>query len=286
MPHVVATVDYCYISASTYVISARACLCYPSTQQQVHLFRYKRVHANGTSVWKTGRHKRSREIDRIGSVKLVKLRSCKSGCTSFLTKHIKGSTKSIGQSEQCLKSCSLLLLPQCHIGHSYCASLQARFTFDLINAVWHSLFSTHGLFLEITWYKFIIPFAFVMTVKIKIFFYLAIVETVHVFVTGSLKQPAQTDLYCVWWWLCVCVFRSRADLEVAGGVDEQVGGLEVTVQHVGRVNVLETSQDLVEEIADVVVAQPLALQQLVQVCLHQSLHDVAGSACRSRRTPG
>ena len=67
-----------------------------------------------------------------------------------------------------------------------------------------------------------------------------------------------------------------AYLEVAGGVDEQVGGLEVTVQHVGRVDVLEASQDLVEEIADVVVAQPLSLQQLVQVRLHQSLNDVAG----------
>lgn len=79
--------------------------------------------------------------------------------------------------------------------------------------------------------------------------------------------------------MCVC-----ADLEVTGGVDEQVGGLEVTVQHVGRVDVLESSQDLVEEIADVVVAQLLALQQLVQVRLHQSLHDVAGGTHRSRRT--
>jgi len=75
-----------------------------------------------------------------------------------------------------------------------------------------------------------------------------------------------------------------SDLEVAGGVDEQVGGLEVTVQHVGRVNVLEASQDLVEEIADVVVAQPLGLQQLVQVRLHQGLHDVAGRTRGSRRT--
>lgn len=45
-----------------------------------------------------------------------------------------------------------------------------------------------------------------------------------------------------------------ANLEVAGGVDEQVGGLEIPVQHVGGVNVLEASQDLVEEVADVVVA--------------------------------
>ena len=49
-------------------------------------------------------------------------------------------------------------------------------------------------------------------------------------------------------------------------------------------NVLEASQDLVEEVADVVVAQPLALQQLVQVRLHQGLHDVAGGTQGSRRT--
>lgn len=68
----------------------------------------------------------------------------------------------------------------------------------------------------------------------------------------------------------------RVDLEVAGGVDEKVGGFQVAVQHVGRVNVLEASQDLVEEVAHMVIAQPLSLQQLVEVCLHQSLHDVAG----------
>lgn len=49
-------------------------------------------------------------------------------------------------------------------------------------------------------------------------------------------------------------------------------------------NVLEASQDLVEEIADVVVAQLLALQQLVQIRLHQSLHDVAGRIHESGRT--
>ena len=75
-----------------------------------------------------------------------------------------------------------------------------------------------------------------------------------------------------------------ADLEVTGGVDEQVGGLQVAVQHVGRVDVLQAAQDLVEEVADVVVAQLLGLQQLVQVRLHQSLHDVAGGGWpRSKR---
>ena len=64
-------------------------------------------------------------------------------------------------------------------------------------------------------------------------------------------------------------------LQVTGGVDEQVGGLQVTVQHVGRVDVLQSTQDLVEEVANVVVAQLLRLQQLVKVRLHQGLHDVA-----------
>lgn len=57
------------------------------------------------------------------------------------------------------------------------------------------------------------------------------------------------------------------------------------MQHVGRVDVLEASEDLVEEVADVVVAQPLGLQQLVQIRLHQSLNDVAGSHKGQGRTP-
>lgn len=72
--------------------------------------------------------------------------------------------------------------------------------------------------------------------------------------------------------MIVCVWTY---LEVTRSVDEQVWGLEVTVQHISGVNVLEAAQDLIQEVADMVIAQPLALQQLVQVCLHQSLHDVA-----------
>lgn len=48
------------------------------------------------------------------------------------------------------------------------------------------------------------------------------------------------------------------------------------MQHVGRVDVLQASQDLVQEVAGMVVAQHLGLQELVQVCLHQVLHYVAG----------
>lgn len=65
-----------------------------------------------------------------------------------------------------------------------------------------------------------------------------------------------------------------ADLEVAGGVQQKVRRLQVAVQHVGRVDVLEAAQYLVEEVADVIVRDLLRLQQLVQVGLHQALHDV------------
>lgn len=47
------------------------------------------------------------------------------------------------------------------------------------------------------------------------------------------------------------------------------------MEHVGRVDILEAPQDLVEEVADMVIAQLLAFEQLVQVCLHQVLHNVA-----------
>ena len=41
-------------------------------------------------------------------------------------------------------------------------------------------------------------------------------------------------------------------------------------------DVLEASQDLVEEVANMIVAQVLSFEQLVQVSLHQCLYNVAG----------
>ena len=64
------------------------------------------------------------------------------------------------------------------------------------------------------------------------------------------------------------------NLEITGGVQQQVTGLQISVEHVGGVDVLEASQYLVEKIADVIIAQPLGLQQLVEVRLHQALDDV------------
>ena len=47
------------------------------------------------------------------------------------------------------------------------------------------------------------------------------------------------------------------------------------MKNVGRMDVLESSQDLVQEVADVIVAQVLGLQEFVEVCLHQILDNVA-----------
>lgn len=65
-----------------------------------------------------------------------------------------------------------------------------------------------------------------------------------------------------------------ADLQVTGGVQQQIARFQVSVQYIGGVNVLQAAEDLVEEVADVVIAQLLRLQQLVQVRLHEALHNV------------
>ena len=64
------------------------------------------------------------------------------------------------------------------------------------------------------------------------------------------------------------------DLEVASCVQQQVAGLQIAVEDVGRVDVLEAPEDLIKEVADVVIAQSLGLKQLVEVCLHQTLDDI------------
>ena len=68
-------------------------------------------------------------------------------------------------------------------------------------------------------------------------------------------------------------------LQVACCVEQQVARLEISVQYVSRVDVLESTEDLVEEVADMVVAQPLCFQQLVHVCFHEGLYNVAGGYC-------
>ena len=64
------------------------------------------------------------------------------------------------------------------------------------------------------------------------------------------------------------------NLEITGRVEQQIAGLQISVEDVGRVDVLEAPQYLVEKVADVIIAQTLGLQQFVQVGLHQTLDDV------------
>jgi len=55
------------------------------------------------------------------------------------------------------------------------------------------------------------------------------------------------------------------------------------MKNVRRVNVLQTTEDLVQEVADVVVTQLLSLQQLVKVGLHQALNNVpVTTACKGQ----
>lgn len=63
-------------------------------------------------------------------------------------------------------------------------------------------------------------------------------------------------------------------LQVTGGVQQQVARLQVSMEHIGRVNVFEAAQNLVEKVADMVIGKALCLQQLVQVRLHQTLDNV------------
>lgn len=67
-----------------------------------------------------------------------------------------------------------------------------------------------------------------------------------------------------------------ADFQVAGGVQKQVARLQIPMQHVGRVNVLETSQNLIEEIAHMVVGKLLSLEKFVQISLHETLEEKRG----------
>ncbi len=56
------------------------------------------------------------------------------------------------------------------------------------------------------------------------------------------------------------------------------------MENVGRMDVLESTEDLVEEVADVVVAEVLRLQQFVEIGLHQCLDDVANATSRRPHT--
>ena len=66
-----------------------------------------------------------------------------------------------------------------------------------------------------------------------------------------------------------------ADFEVAVGIEEEVGGLEVAMEHMGGVDILEATKGLVDEVLDVVVGELLGrLDDLVEVSVHELVHEV------------
>ena len=65
-----------------------------------------------------------------------------------------------------------------------------------------------------------------------------------------------------------------AHFEVAVGVEEEVGGLEVAVDDVGAVEGLEGAQGLVDEVLGVVVGEVLSADDAVHVGLHEFLDEV------------
>ena len=62
-----------------------------------------------------------------------------------------------------------------------------------------------------------------------------------------------------------------ADLQVAVRVQEDVGGLEVPMEDIRRVDVFESSENLIEKVANVVRGKFLRSEQFVEICLHQAL---------------
>ena len=66
-----------------------------------------------------------------------------------------------------------------------------------------------------------------------------------------------------------------ANLQLAVGIDEQVTGLEIAMQDIGRVDVLETAENLVDEGLEVGVGQGLAAaDDSCKITLHQFLVQV------------
>ncbi|KAG5458717.1 MAG: hypothetical protein BJ554DRAFT_1008, partial [Olpidium bornovanus] len=62
-----------------------------------------------------------------------------------------------------------------------------------------------------------------------------------------------------------------ADLKVAVGVQQQIAGFQVAVQHVGGMHELQRAERLVDEVLAVVVRQLLRADDAVQVRLHKLL---------------
>ena len=64
-----------------------------------------------------------------------------------------------------------------------------------------------------------------------------------------------------------------ADFQVTRSVQQQIARLQISMEYIRRMDVFQTSQDLIEEVADVVVRQPLGFQEFIQIRFHQTLQD-------------
>lgn len=64
-----------------------------------------------------------------------------------------------------------------------------------------------------------------------------------------------------------------AHLEIAISVEKQVGGLQVSVKHIGGVHGLQRPQGLVDEVLAVIVGEVLGTDDTVHVGLHQLLFE-------------
>jgi hypothetical protein len=71
-----------------------------------------------------------------------------------------------------------------------------------------------------------------------------------------------------------------ANLELAVGVHKQVSGLEIAMEHIGRVDVFQAAQDLVDEGLEVGVGKRLAgSDDSGQIALHQLCEPVSVCLC-------
>ena len=85
-------------------------------------------------------------------------------------------------------------------------------------------------------------------------------------------------------WLRYACQTEVADAQVTGGIDEEVAGLEVPMDDIGRVDVLETPQHLVHKVANVVPRQRLSPKHIPSKQLHYTqpfmhLHNTSHCNC-------
>lgn len=67
---------------------------------------------------------------------------------------------------------------------------------------------------------------------------------------------------------------NNTHLQITCCVQQQIAGLQIPMKHISRVDVFQSSQDLVQEVTYVVITKLLRLQKLVKICLHQTLNNV------------